>query len=248
MKSPMILLALSPLTSCMTSLPAREPLFDHLEGPGLELTYGLELEEVQALAPSTPDALRVGVLPPIEHPDSAAAPRRPAWDKAERAALRAWGDRMRDEGKLAELVFLPALIFDETLPADGQSRFEAVQRAAALGDLDAVLVVHGRSALERDENAWSLLDLTIVGNWIFPGQEARADAIVETLLVDARTKYVYGWSIGLGAEGRREPRALIDPEAILEGTREAAFTDGLDQLDVRVPRGGLRTGERTMTP
>lgn len=235
MRPTQVVLCLLPLASCI-AFPEREPLFDNLEGSGLELSQGLTLEQTFALEPSVAGPPRIGVAPPLPNPHSEGVDPNGAWDGEERRAIRGWGDEMRAQGRIADLVFLPALMIDEGRVSAKQSRFEALQRAAALARLDAVLLLYERSEVEESTNGWSLLDLTIVGAFLAPGHETRAQALCEGVIVDAKSRYVYGYASATTLEAVARTLYAHDPDGVHEATRRAALHEAL--RDLRVSGGG----------
>ncbi len=101
-----------------------------------------------------------------------------------------------------------------------------IRLTAARQHLDAVLLyeVYGKS--ERNSNLLSLLDLTIIGAYLSPGQSLKAEGYAKALLLDVRNGYPYGTADGIatqeglstrvGASGRQTDLYL---DTVLEATR-----------------------------
>lgn len=72
-----------------------------------------------------------------------------------------------------------------------------IRLGAARQHLDVVLMyeVYGKS--QHSSNLLSLMDLTIVGAYISPGQSLQADGYAKALLLDVRNGYPYGTAEGI---------------------------------------------------
>ncbi|WP_353572473.1 hypothetical protein [Candidatus Albibeggiatoa sp. nov. BB20] len=75
-----------------------------------------------------------------------------------------------------------------------------IRLGAARQHLDVVLLyeVYGKS--QHSSNLLSLMDLTIVGAYISPGQSLQANGYAKALLLDVRNGYPYGTAEGIATE------------------------------------------------
>ena len=69
---------------------------------------------------------------------------------------------------------------------------EKIRLGAARQHMDAVLVYEVYGTSGRDSNLLSMLDFTIIGSFILPGEDIRAQGFASALLVDVRNGYPYG--------------------------------------------------------
>lgn len=136
-------------------------------------------------------------------------------------------------GEFGEFVPVSRLIAEMVYPSQksayNKRRLSNVIRkirlAAARQHLDAVLLyeVYGKSS--RRSNPFALLDLTIVGAYLSPGQSLKAEGYAKALLLDVRNGYPYGTAEGVatkegisiraGAHGRQ---ADLYQRTVLEAT------------------------------
>ncbi len=155
------------------------------------------------------------------------------WGKARDSLGTQFGEFVPISPLIAEMVV------GQTAPSTSKNRLHNVIRKIRLGaarqHLDAVLLyeVYGKSS--RSSNFLSLMDLTIVGAYITPGQSLDAEGYAKALLLDVRNGYPYGTAEGVATQagistrvgsGARQ-RALYDA-TILEATER--LIDSLQKM------------------
>lgn len=104
-----------------------------------------------------------------------------------------------------------------------------IRLGAARQHLDVVLIyeVYGKSS--RSSNLLSLMDLTIIGAYLSPGQSLKAEGYAKALLLDVRNGYPYGSAEGIANQaglssrvGSEQRRKNLYQSTILEATEELA--------------------------
>lgn len=104
-----------------------------------------------------------------------------------------------------------------------------IRLGAARQHLDVVLIyeVYGRSS--RSSNLLSLMDLTIIGAYLSPGQSLKAEGYAKALLLDVRNGYPYGTAEGIANQaglssrvGSEQRRKNLYQSTILAATEELA--------------------------
>lgn len=162
------------------------------------------------------------------------------WSEEEIAILDGFAEDLRAAGVVSRVSILPNLL----VSAHAEDAFlVSVRKAAARSQADAVLLVNSLSDSQHALNLLSVLDLTLVGAWIFPGHEVAARAVLEGLLVDTRNEYLYlagqaeiesdGKHVALAYAGERE-----------EDLREEVRLQALERLGrTLLGRAGLMLSE-----
>ena len=102
-----------------------------------------------------------------------------------------------------------------------------IRLGAARQHLDAVLIyeVYGKS--QHSSNLLSLMDLTIVGAYISPGQSLEAEGYAKALLLDVRNGYPYATAEGFATKeglstrvGRSARERNLYEKTVLEATEQ----------------------------
>ena len=109
--------------------------------------------------------------------------------------LAIWGDLATSLGEAyGEFVpvspMIAAMVSDE---GEGSSRevIDHIRRGAARQHLDYVLVYETASESRNASNALALADLTIIGMFVLPSRDVKAEATVSAILLDVRNGYPY---------------------------------------------------------
>jgi rhombotail lipoprotein len=110
-------------------------------------------------------------------------------------------------GQFGEFVPVSPLIAEMVTgqnPSSSQSSLYDVIRKIRLGaarqHLDVVLLYEVYGKFQHSSNLLSLMDLTIVGAYISPGQSLQADGYAKALLLDVRNGYPYGTAEGVATK------------------------------------------------
>ncbi len=227
--------ALLALASC-TATVDRGRLLSDFERAQLGPFGDATIEDILRIEPGASGPLRVGVAPPIE--DERGARGRPRWSEPERALFAAWAEELRARGLLAELLVLPGLFVDASLPP--REQMLAMRREAARHGLDAVLVVQSLADVDTGVNVLGLLDLTVVGAFVVPGHDAEAACVLGACVLDVRNEYVYASGVGEGSARERVAWAHLEPDDVLAEARlralEALVAAVADQVTARAGR------------
>ena len=128
-----------------------------------------------------------------------------------------------------------------------KTAIEDIRRGAARQHLDYVLVYEVTSATSKRDNAFSIADATILGFFLLPGRNVKAEAIASGIMLDVRNGYPYatitafteekGVSRGSAAWGRMAELAdtaeegavaefVIEVESALKKVLAASETTG----------------------
>src|SRR6185436_8086043 len=89
--------------------------------------------------------------------------------EGEREEIAAWGEKLKQEGILSELLVIPNMLMDFGVTRNGASYVKAVRVAAARLQADAVLFLRCVTDTESTANPLAFLDITIVGMFLIPG-------------------------------------------------------------------------------
>lgn len=105
---------------------------------------------------------------------------------------------------------------------------EKIRLGAARQHLDAVLVyeVYGKS--EGNWNPLAMLDFTVVGGFILPGESIEAEGFASALLVDVRNGYPYGTARKVVKKSSLSPSFLSGQQE--RKTRRSAATQAAIEL------------------
>jgi hypothetical protein len=115
---------------------------------------------------------------------------------------KAWADLVEDLGPdYGELVPISPLIaaIVASPPRPNYDRMDAIHDAvdmirvtAARQHLDAVLIYEVDATADSKNNPLSIADWTIIGAFVLPSQNVKAEGVAQALLLDVRNAYPYG--------------------------------------------------------
>src|SRR6185369_13525339 len=148
--------------------------------------------------------------------------------EGERDEILAWGEKLKKEGIVSELLMIPNMLMDLGVTRNGASYVKAVRVAAARLQADAVLFLRSVTDTESYANPLAVLDCTIVGMFLVPGHHREALTILEGMIIDNRNQFLYFASSAEGTGSATAPLAMFDArDAIAESRRNAlrAFGD-----------------------
>lgn len=210
-------------TSSGKAYLARYPTAETLAHAPEARAVDQEVAALAAVEPTLRFPARIG-LAKIERGQLAALSREEA---------RLWFEAMARLGSdFGEFAPISQLVAEMVAPTQGRKRnvaaiVRAIRLAAARQHLDVVLIyeIHGDSS--RDSNPLSLLDLTIIGAYLAPGQSLSARGVAQALLVDVRNGYPYGTAQGVANDeglstrvGARQRQQNLYQKAVLAATRD----------------------------
>jgi hypothetical protein len=69
---------------------------------------------------------------------------------------------------------------------------ETVRLAAARQHIDAVMIYEVDSTADSRNNPLSIADWTLIGAFVLPSQDVKAQGIAQAMLIDVRNGYPYG--------------------------------------------------------
>jgi len=202
MKTSIALLLVS-LASCQSMGPGSMPPISQLSGSlgtvrlaetSTDITSALTAESDLAV----PFAL--AVAPPIEA--SWRGNVYGTWSSEERAKLRAWADEWIRNGTLSRLEILPSTTFGTDVPENAAEMRSVVRSEAAAAQADAVLVFARATGADPSSNVLAILDLTLIGGFIFPGHSVEVRTITEVVLLDTRNGFQYATGYGEASDER----------------------------------------------
>jgi len=146
--------------------------------------------------------------------------------------IRRWGEGFRPwrwssddrEALLSRLAPLvgPAGLQEVVPVVDGVASgddLKSIRLAAARHGADAVLVVSGAGQVDRYNNGWSALYVTLVGAFFVPGTEADGLFLANATLWDVRNEYLYASAEAEGTEHARGPPFMVDDDRTLTAAR-----------------------------
>jgi hypothetical protein len=178
-----------------------------------------QVERAFALQAQLPKPYRLGVLLRDTAPAANDAERAWRWEPEHRAQLMKALEALEGQGEVGTVVSIArAAVAGDDL--------HAIRVAAARQGLDAVLVVTGSDAIERDMNGWATTYLAVLPMLFAPGSELRVDFTTHAELWDVRNEYLY---LAAEAEARAEQARAIPYIDVEEASAEAQ-TESLDLL------------------
>ena len=177
--------------------------------------------------------------------------------------MRRWGDYARPyqwtgTDKEALLSRLSPLVgpggLSEVIPVSGGvvvgDDLKSIRLGAARYGADAVLVVSGAGQVDRYNNGWAGLYVTIVGAFIVPGTEADGLFVASAVLWDVRNEYLYASAEAEGTEHVSGPPSLVDDDRVLATarTRGAAALGAEVERRLRSLHGAVSTAPQAVDP
>ncbi len=136
--------------------------------------------------------------------------RRFEWTAADRETLTAWGERLKSDGILSNLL----LLADSSVHGRG---LNDIRLAAARYGADAVLIVDGAAAVDRYNNAKAaFVYWTILGAYLASGTQSDALVLLEGTFWEIRTQSL---------------RFSVEAEALASTVGPAAFVRDHDTVE-----------------
>ncbi|MBV8880061.1 MAG: hypothetical protein JO332_08865 [Planctomycetaceae bacterium] len=170
----------------------------------------------------------------------------PGETEGQRREIMAWGDRLRREGVVSDLIIIPDIL---TSQSHSQNSIKDIRVAAARLQADAVLILRSTTDTDAYVNPLSVLDLTLVGMFLVPAHHRDALTIVEGMVLDNRNQYVYFAGSAEGKGATLAPLASVDAKDAVKDSRCEALK-AFGELLVREGRriNGAGAAPRYDTP
>jgi len=146
-----------------------------------------EVAKVAAIEPNLQFPARIGIVR-VERGDIAnmSQAEGDAWFEAAQRLGRSFGEFIPINPLVAEMVT------DKAVGTPLQNVIRKVRLGAARQHLDVVLLYEVYGKASSHSNFLSVMDLTIIGAYISPGQSLKAEGYAKALLLDVRSGYPYG--------------------------------------------------------
>ena len=145
------------------------------------------------------------------------------WLSAENAALITGLAPLRNERILNDAF----LLVDSTIQGNDVRK---IRQAAARYGADAVMIVDGVGSIDRYNNGYAALYVTVIGAYFAPGTESNALFMIDSSLWDVRSERLYATQT---VEGRSEsvgPAMSVEDTLVFAQARKSA----LDELSKRM--------------
>ena len=151
-----------------------------------------QVREVAAVEPTLRFPALIG-LARIDNGEISAIPaaEAEAWAAATRRLGPTFGTFVPVNRLVAEMVAAPVISHKGGIDRLYHA-VEKIRLGAARQHLDAVLIYQTHYTADSASNALSIVDWTIIGAFMLPGQSIDATAFASALLVDVRSGYPYG--------------------------------------------------------
>jgi len=204
---------------CASPTYDRDGMQSRLQALHPELTSA-RLDEIQSLEPTVTFPARIAVGQPG---GARVWSGQRGWSADELEIIEAFGDELVAAGVASEVVVLPISLLTPTGNGRSETDLEALRLGAARVHADLLLLIDVVTDTDEWSNVLSVLDLTIVGMWLAPGQHRAALTMVEGLLIDNENEYLYSFARGEGSDERVRPRKYADASLVREKSRREAL-------------------------
>jgi rhombotail lipoprotein len=202
------------LVGCSSTID-RGRMHEDLQHGDLEFS-SRTVKEIEAIRPQIQVPFRLAVAPPVWR-------REATWSREELAEIESWGPELSKLGLVTELVVIPEATYAMNAGSTSEGWLERLRVAAARHHADAVLVIRDVEDTSSWMNVLSILDLTIVGAWIFPGHQAESVSMMEGLVIDNRNEYLYCSGHGEGSAKVTQPLAYMEVGDLRREARVSAL-------------------------
>jgi rhombotail lipoprotein len=179
----------------------------------------LDVLAVEQLRPQIQFPIRLAVVPPARLSPYHGHETTETLD-GEQEELDALGEQLKKDGIVSAFMIIPRMLIDTGPQHVGAMK--AIRLAAARMQADAVLIMRSVTDVDSYINPLGVLDLTLVGMWLFPGHHKDALTIVEGMLIDNRNQFLYFAGSAEGTGSTFGPLAVVqERDAIRESRRHA---------------------------
>jgi len=181
---------------------------------------GAGVQKALALKPEARRPVKIAVVFPQD-----------AWTREQKAPILSALERLKAADGVSEV----AAVSDSMVPAGDADSLKKARYAAAKYQADVLLLVRDANQKNQYVNALSILDLTIVGAFIFPASHCDALAMLECSFWDVRNECLLGTVEAEGQASAVRPSFLISAKKVLQEARMAAAKDAATALGSRAP-------------
>lgn len=160
------------------------------------------------------------------------------WTIKDKELVSDWAKPLRSTGLVADIFVISDIVSGKKSSVKAAS-LEAVRLAGAKYGADAVLYIKGLGQIDDYNNPLSILYLTIVGYYIFPGTHADALFLTQGALWDVGNEYLYLTVESEGEASSFGPGAFVDEAEVLDEARHKALSSFGEEFVERIE--GLRS-------
>ena len=100
-----------------------------------------------------------------------------------------------------------------------------IRNAAARYGADAVLIIQGVGAVDRSNNAYAVLYVTLIGAYVAPGTVGESLFLIESNLWDTRVDRLYATQTAEGHAQVAEAAMKLDDRAMYDLAKKSALAD-----------------------
>lgn len=98
-----------------------------------------------------------------------------------------------------------------------------IRLGAARYNADVVLILDSKVSMKRNTNPLSILYLTIIGLWIFPGTSVEVNFTINSSLWDTRSEFLFLTSESEGTGKILRPAAILDESDVIVSAKEESI-------------------------
>ncbi len=176
------------------------------------------IQETAALKPEARRPVKLAVVFPQD-----------GWLREQKAPILDALEPFKADGSVSEAV----CVSDSMVPGGDAELLKKARYAAARYQADVLLLV--RDATQRNQyvNGLSILDLTIVGAFLFPSSHCDALVMLEASFWDVKSGCLLGTAEGEGQASTVSPTFLLSTAKVLREARDKAAQDAAKSLGGR---------------
>lgn len=193
-----------------------------------------DIKSVLELKPQLPSPFKLGV-----YLYSGTNYRRAYWTDAEKNALLAYGNQLKNAGVVSDIY----IVSDATVQMRNPSAIpnyatglKDLRLAAARYGADALLIVSDASSVDRYNNPAAFFYWTIIGAYLVPGTHSDALVMIKASLWDVRNEYLYATEEAEGIAKRIGPAFVIEDVDSIDQAKKIAIEDFGKKLTDRLIR------------
>lgn len=172
----------------LSNYPSKNQLQSSEDSEDLDV----QVTKIAAIEPNLRFPARIGITR-IEHGKMSPMSQAEAdmWFEAAKELGPSFGEFVPVSRLIAEMVYTPPT--KQKLKTNKiKEIIRKIRLAAARQHLDVVLLYEVYGKTSRSSNPLSVMDLTIIGAYLSPGQSLEAEGYAKALLLDVRNGYPYG--------------------------------------------------------
>jgi rhombotail lipoprotein len=146
-------------------------------------------------------------------------------------------ESLQDKKIVSKLFFINTQILPESEKIINNPNYNSVKKARLLAsryESDTVLILRKKLIIESNHNLLSVLYLTIIGAWIFPGTEREYKLKISTALWDSRNEYLYATADSETVLKKTRPVGWFDNSEIIEKLKKESIHKLKEELQKRI--------------